>query len=168
MQWFAEWLRAKVFKAHVICSYPAWLSGIPLLDVPVNNFTCGKYLKQLYTIHTILYHHDIFVDELPKPRLIEQPEPEIMALKGENIFLSCKAISSDPGEMTFQWKKNNLEITNGNITVTRTSSEDGNAETVSKLGIYKAETRDAGLYQCIVSNSFGTTYSQKSNISVLG
>lgn len=91
-----------------------------------------------------------------------------MALKGENIYLSCKAISSDPGEMTFQWKKNNMEITNGNITVTRTSSEDGNAETVSKLGIHKAETRDAGLYQCIVSNSFGTTYSQKSNISVLG
>lgn len=120
----------------------------------------------------ILLHHYIFqivlLDELPKPRLIEQPEPEIMALKGENIFLICKAISSDPGEMTFQWKKNNMEITNGNITVTRTSSEDGNAETVSKLGIFKAETRDAGLYQCIVSNSFGTTYSQKSNISVLG
>lgn len=109
----------------------------------------------------------MFVDELPKPRLIEQPEPEIMALKGENIFLACKAISSDPGEMTFQWKKNNVEISGGNITVVR-SSTDGNAEIVSKLGIHKAETRDAGLYQCIVSNSFGTTYSQKSNISVLG
>lgn len=42
LQWFAEWLRAKAFKAHAICSYPAWLRGVPLLDVPVNNFTCGS------------------------------------------------------------------------------------------------------------------------------
>lgn len=103
---------------------------------------------------------------MPKPRLIQEPEPEIMALKGENISLSCTAVSSSNSSMHFQWKKDNVEL--HNINVLANSSTDGKTtESVSSLHIYKVQHSDAGRYQCVVSNLFGTTYSQKSSISVL-
>lgn len=108
----------------------------------------------------------MFLDELPKPRLIEEPAPHIMALKGENICLSCKAISSNPSPMSFQWKKDNVELASADISTTATM-EGKNMESVSELNIYKVQHSDAGKYQCVVSNSFGTMYSQKSSISVL-
>lgn len=101
-----------------------------------------------------------------KPRLIDEPEPEIMALKGENISLSCKAMSNSPSTMTFYWKKDNVDLTNANISV-KTVTDKKNTEIVSVLNIYKVQHSDAGKYQCVVSNNYGITYSQKSNISVL-
>ncbi|KAF2881868.1 hypothetical protein ILUMI_24300 [Ignelater luminosus] len=127
LQWFYDWLMLKKFNVRTICSYPEWLRGQPLLSVPANNFTC---------------------DDLPKPRLIEEPEPEIMALKGENISLSCKAMSSASE-------------------VVATTLDGKNTESTSILNIYKVQRADAGKYQCVVSNKYGATYSQKSSISVL-
>ncbi|XP_008200245.1 leucine-rich repeats and immunoglobulin-like domains protein 2 isoform X1 [Tribolium castaneum] len=145
IRWFYEWLDTKQFKIRAICAYPEWLRGQSLVEIPTSNFTC---------------------DELPKPRLTEEPEPEIMALKGENITLSCTAMSSSNSPMTFQWKKDNVDIINMNIN--ENSSSDGKTtEAVSKLNIYRVQHSNAGKYQCVVSNIFGTTYSQKSSISVL-
>lgn len=48
LHWFAEWLHVQPFKVHAVCSYPDWLRGLPLLDVPPNNFTCGKGVYFLY------------------------------------------------------------------------------------------------------------------------
>lgn len=105
---------------------------------------------------------------MPKLRLIEEPDPEIMALKGENVTLNCKAISSSPGTMTFLWKKDNVEIPNPNMIVkTHTESNGKSTETSSKLNLIHVEHSHAGKYQCIVSNSFSTIYSEKSTISVL-
>lgn len=104
---------------------------------------------------------------MPKPRLIEQPEAEIMALKGENITLSCKAMSSEPGPMTFTWKQDNVEILNADVQIVASTLDGKNTENMSVLRIYKVQHSDAGKYQCIASNKFGTSYSQKSTISVL-
>jgi hypothetical protein len=145
LRWFYEWLNVKRFKIRAVCGYPEWLRGQSLLEVPTSNFTC---------------------DELPKPRLIQEPEPEIMALKGENISLSCKAMSSSNSVMTFQWKKDNVELLNVNVEA-NSNTEGKTTETVSKLNIFKVQHSNAGKYQCVVSNIFGTTYSQKSSISVL-
>lgn len=89
-----------------------------------------------------------------------------MALKGEDIRLSCKAISSNPSPMTFQWKKDNVELTNPNVNET-TTTEGKNTESISELKLPQVQHSNAGKYQCVVSNSFGTMYSQKSSISVL-
>lgn len=107
------------------------------------------------------------LDELPKPRLIEQPEPDIMALKGENINLSCKAVSSSPSGMVFQWKKDNVQLVNADISVTTSMLNDNDIQSWSELTIYKVQHTDEGKYQCVVSNEYGTVYSPKSNILVL-
>ncbi|XP_056645716.1 leucine-rich repeats and immunoglobulin-like domains protein 2 [Diorhabda sublineata] len=147
LKWFMDWLNLKQMKVEAtICLYPDWLRGQSLLEV-TRNLTC---------------------DELPKPRLIEEPEVAIMALKGENITLKCKAVSSSSGAMTFVWRKDNVEIFNPNIEVkSRLYSDGKSTETTSHLYLTNIDHNHAGKYQCVVSNSFGTTYSQKSAISVL-
>lgn len=146
LRWFYDWLTLKQFRVQTICSYPEQLQGISLLEVAVNNFTCV---------------------DLPKPRLIEEPEPEIMALKGENISLSCKAMSSAAGPMNFIWKKDNVELLHADVNVIAATYDGKNTESTSILKIFKVKNSDAGKYQCVVFNEFGATYSQKSSISVL-
>ncbi|KAF5278781.1 hypothetical protein FQA39_LY18357 [Lamprigera yunnana] len=143
---FYDWLSLKRFPVQTVCSYPEQLRGISLLEVAINNFTCV---------------------DLPKPRLIEEPEPEIMALKGENISLNCKAMSSAIGPMNFIWKKDNVELLHADMNITTTTYDAKIIESTSALSIFKVKNADAGKYQCIVSNEFGATYSHKSSISVL-
>nr|XP_023017087.1 leucine-rich repeats and immunoglobulin-like domains protein 3 [Leptinotarsa decemlineata] len=146
LRWFLNWLNLKQLKVQAVCAYPEWLQGESLLEV-TSNLTC---------------------DELPKPRLIEEPDHAIMALKGENISLDCKAMSSSPDPMTFLWKKDNIELNEPNVTIESRVDPDGKStETSSCLHLTNVEYSHAGKYQCVVSNSFGTTYSQKSAISVL-
>ncbi|CAG9855203.1 unnamed protein product [Phyllotreta striolata] len=147
LTWFIDWLNLKQMKNQsAVCLYPDWLRGQSLLQV-TSNLTC---------------------DELPKPRLIQEPEAAIMALKGENIQLNCKAVSSASNTMTFIWRKDNVEIFNPNVKVKSRSYGDGNAtEIISILNLTDIENKHAGKYQCVVSNSYGTTYSQKTTISVL-
>ncbi|XP_018325645.1 leucine-rich repeats and immunoglobulin-like domains protein 3 isoform X2 [Agrilus planipennis] len=151
LEWFKGWLeeskhlKESSFEIRTECIYPEPFRGLPLKKVPEGNFTC---------------------DELPKPRLKEEPDVEIMALKGENISLSCKAMSSSSDPMVFTWKKNNVEIINGIIEIV-SNTVDKNTETTSTLTIPRVQHLDAGKYQCVVSNKFGRTYSQKSTISVL-
>lgn len=93
---------------------------------------------------------------------------EIMALKGENVTLNCKAVSSSSSNMSVLWKKDNMELLNPNVVVRSHVDQDGRSvETVSELKLLSVEHSHAGKYQCVVSNSYGTTYSQKSTISVL-
>ncbi|KAK5639143.1 hypothetical protein RI129_011635 [Pyrocoelia pectoralis] len=146
LRWFYDWLILKHFQVQTICSYPEDLRGKSLLAITTSNFTCV---------------------DLPKPRLIEEPALEIMALKGENISLSCKAMSSAAGPMNFTWKKDNVELLNADINLIATTYDAKNIESTSILSIYKVKNSDAGKYQCVVFNEIGTTYSQKSSISVL-
>ncbi|XP_072402807.1 leucine-rich repeats and immunoglobulin-like domains protein 2 [Diabrotica undecimpunctata] len=147
LKWFLDWLLLKQLKVQALyCSYPAWLRGQSLLEV-TSNFTCN---------------------ELPKPRLIEEPDVAIMALKGENITLNCKAMSSSSDPMKFTWRKDNAELMNPNNEVkSRIYSDGKSTETTSKLHLINIDNYHAGKYQCLVANSFGVTYSQKSTISVL-
>lgn len=104
---------------------------------------------------------------MPKPRLIEQPAAHIMALKGEDVHLGCKAVSSSSSNMTFQWKKDNVELENANSMVSSVMLDGNSTQSFSNLTIYKVQHGDAGKYQCVVSNEYGTVYSMKSSISVL-
>ncbi|KRT84854.1 Immunoglobulin [Oryctes borbonicus] len=146
LRWFFDWLKSKRLEVHTICAYPKWLRNKSLLSIPPNNLTCDDQLK---------------------PRLTQEPDLEIMALKGGNISISCVAMSSSPSPMTFQWKKDNIDLTDA-VVINRRIGQDGkNTEMESQLNISKVQQTDAGKYQCVVSNTFGTTYSQKSSITVL-
>lgn len=91
-----------------------------------------------------------------------------MALKGESVTLNCKARSNSNSNLTFIWKKDNVELLNSNVIVKSNIDQDGKSvETVSELKLFSVEHSHAGKYQCVVSNSYGITYSQQSTISVL-
>lgn len=91
-----------------------------------------------------------------------------MALKGENVTLNCKAMSSSSEPMTIVWKKDMVELVNQSVVVTSSVNKDGKStETSSTLDLKNIDNSHAGKYQCVASNGYGTTYSQKSTISVL-
>lgn len=95
-------------------------------------------------------------------------EPKVKkALKGDNISLYCKAVSSSPGVMTFVWKRDNIELHDASVNLTATSPDGRYTEYTSELKLFNVAQSDQGTYQCVVTNGFGTTYSQKSRLSVL-
>nr|CAI5821797.1 unnamed protein product [Callosobruchus analis] len=146
LKWFLDFIILKQMKMDsASCAYPEWLRGHTLANI-TSNLTC---------------------DELPKPRLIEEPDANIMALKGENVSLKCKAISSARGEMVFTWKKDNIEISRPDIITSSSDVNGKSTEATSYLNLAQVDNSHAGKYQCVVSNSYGSTYSQKSTISVL-
>jgi hypothetical protein len=107
----------------------------------------------------------LLTDDFPKPRLLEEPKKQV-TIKGENITLVCRASSSSVSPMTFQWRKDNVELQTPTVQTAR--MVDGKiSEHKSELQLFNISHNDAGKYQCIASNVHGTTYSQKSKISVL-
>ena len=108
-----------------------------------------------------------FVAEFPKPRIVEEPASQL-SIKGDNATLICRATSTSDSPLFFTWKHNNIEIKAGNNQVDTVSSDRGITEASSQLHFYNVSNADAGRYQCMVSNSYGTTYSTKAKITVIG
>ncbi|XP_049783690.1 leucine-rich repeats and immunoglobulin-like domains protein 3 [Schistocerca cancellata] len=147
MKWFAIWLKQFSVNKSVmaVCAFPERLRGVPVLQVSINDFTC---------------------DEFPKPNIIESPQ-SLVALKGDNITLHCKASSSSLHPMAFHWKKDNVNLNAASTKQTAKSLGDKGCEQTSELVIFNISLRETGRYQCVVSNNFGSTYSNKSRITVL-
>ena len=120
-------------------------------------------------------------DDFPKPYIIQQPETQI-TLKGSSLSLFCRAASTSPEEMSFSWKmdstadsldfgscsggRDRREPAKGCVS-NRAHSFDGKGrEVTSELRLKNMTYDDAGKYQCVVSNRFGTTYSERANITV--
>lgn len=108
----------------------------------------------------------LFLDDFPNPRITEDPKTHV-ALKGGNATLNCKAVSSSHVKMTIQWKKDNLDLQGRNITNFARSLNGKGTEHDSVLFLTNISDSDTGKYQCVASNNYGTTYSQKAKISVL-
>ncbi|KAK3605813.1 hypothetical protein CHS0354_002430 [Potamilus streckersoni] len=148
LSWLPMWLRDNNFERSVLakCSHPESLKGKSIFTVDSNDFKCeGHY---------------------PKPVIIKNPQTQ-MILKGENVTLNCSAASTESqGTPTqFHWKKDNMLIPEGNIE--NYANRSGNVtHYISKLHIILAQDSDAGRYQCIISNKFGSGYSKRAQISV--
>jgi hypothetical protein len=109
----------------------------------------------------------IFIlDDFPNPRITKDPKTQV-ALKGGNATLNCKAVSSSNVKMTIQWKKDNLDFQGRNVTNFARSLNGKGTEHESVLFLANISDSGAGRYQCVASNNYGTTYSQKAKISVL-
>ncbi|XP_069692853.1 leucine-rich repeats and immunoglobulin-like domains protein 3 isoform X2 [Periplaneta americana] len=147
LEWFPSWLGKIMFQTPIVtvCAYPEWLKGKSLTQVHPENFTC---------------------DDFPNPRITEDPQTQL-ALKGGNATLHCKAVSSSQIKMTVQWKKDNLDLQGGNITNFARSPNGKGTEHESILFLSNISDSDTGKYQCVASNNYGTTYSQKAKITVL-
>lgn len=147
--WFFDWLQATGYQQQVdvICAYPTTLRGRTIQSLSRANLTCN---------------------ETPNPRIIESPQTQL-AIKERNVTLTCAATSSAPTEMTFKWKRDNVELPDDNENMRTESMREpmtNNTVTTSHLMLYNVSQEHVGRYQCIVSNSYGTTYSKKIGITV--
>ncbi|XP_011162349.2 leucine-rich repeats and immunoglobulin-like domains protein 3 isoform X2 [Solenopsis invicta] len=146
LQWLSMWLREHPYsEAELHCGYPHWLQGMSLTQLHHANFTC---------------------DEYPKPRIIEEPVAQ-MSIKGDNVRLVCRATSTANAPLHFTWKHDNVELDDANLQTNLNSSESGVTEATSVLYLTNVTHADAGKYQCMVTNTYGTTYSAKARLSVL-
>ncbi|KAK0173757.1 hypothetical protein PV328_006905 [Microctonus aethiopoides] len=145
LQWLSVWLRTHRHNdAKVRCGYPHWLKTMPLTQLHHANFTC---------------------DEFPKPRIIEEPSSQ-MSIKGDNVTLICKASSTADTPLNFTWKHENVDLRDAEVETNSSSSGTGITEATSILHLINVSHIDAGRYQCMVANTFGTSYSAKAKISV--
>ncbi|XP_068971949.1 leucine-rich repeats and immunoglobulin-like domains protein 3 [Bombus flavifrons] len=146
LQWLSMWLREHSYSdAEVYCGFPHWLQGMSLTQLHHKNFTC---------------------DEYPKPRIIEEPKSQ-MGIKGDNVTLVCRATSTASAPLHFTWKHDNVEMDDVNLQINTDSVENGVTEASSILHFTNVTHANAGKYQCMVTNTYGTTYSTKAKISIL-
>ncbi|GAB1865789.1 Leucine-rich repeats and immunoglobulin-like domains protein 3 [Camponotus japonicus] len=146
LQWLSMWLREHHYsEAELFCGYPHWLRGMSLTQLHHENFTC---------------------DEYPKPRIIQEPMSQ-MSIKGNNVTLICRVSSTADAPLHFIWKHNNVELNGANLQTNISSSESGATEATSMLHLTNITHADAGKYQCMVTNNYGTAYSAKAMLNVL-
>ncbi len=173
----------KMNSASVLCDcylkwFPRWINETGVRGVTA---TCAhpENLKSRYI--TSVAYESYMCDDFPKPYLLKQPETTI-ALKGSDLILKCRAASTSPANMTFVWKLNSEILNYGDCiegegdgivkvlypcVANTTHSFDGKGrEITSELRLTKLDYDDAGEYQCVVSNRFGATYSDKAVITV--
>lgn len=146
LQWLPGWLESNGLKQMVsaTCAYPEWLKGKSVFDVKAEDFTC---------------------EDFPKPYFTEEPKTQI-ALKGDNVTLTCKAASSSSSNVTFQWKKDNNVLHHASTNNFAQASSGEITVYTTILSLLNVSDRDNGLYQCVISNDFGSAYSQKANLAV--
>ena len=98
--------------------------------------------------------------------IITEPE-SVVALRGSNVSLRCAAASSSTSELTIQWKKDNVLIESPTNVETLASTNDGQlTRYTSIMHMRDVQNTEEGRYQCVISNDFGSTYSQKARITV--
>lgn len=146
LQWLSMWLQEHHYsEAELSCGYPHWLQSMSLTELNHANFSCDKY---------------------PKPRIIQEPMSQI-SIKGDNVTLICRANSTADTPLNFTWKHNNVELSGMNLQTNVGSFESEATEATSMLHLNNVTHANAGKYQCLVTNSYGTTYSAKAILNVL-
>lgn len=146
LRWFHQFLVNRQYKdVNVICGYPSELAGKTFSTLSEEQLMCS---------------------ESPNPRIIQEPASQL-AVTGTNVTLNCTAIASASSAMIFKWKRDNFELSPRHI-VTESSVQPltNNTVATSKLIMRDIGQENAGKYQCIVSNMYGTSYSQKIKIGV--
>lgn len=81
--------------------------------------------------------------------------------------MKCTAISSSSNPLRFQWKKDNFDIVDTKYVIKMNYTIVDNTTTATAtLHLFAVTGNNSGRYQCVVSNKFGSAYSQRIKISV--
>ncbi|XP_070594282.1 leucine-rich repeats and immunoglobulin-like domains protein 1 isoform X1 [Erythrolamprus reginae] len=148
LKWLPLWLTKKKQQLFVeaTCAHPESLKGKSILEVVPESFVC---------------------DDFPKPKIIVEPETTISVL-GKDIRLTCSAASSSSSPMTFAWKKDSEILHHAEMeNFAHVRARDGVViEYTTILHLRHVTFSHEGRYQCIITNHFGSTYSQKAQLIV--
>nr|XP_034491339.1 LOW QUALITY PROTEIN: leucine-rich repeats and immunoglobulin-like domains protein 1 [Marmota flaviventris] len=148
LKWLPPWLESTTLQAFVTatCAQPESLKGQSIFSVPPERFVC---------------------DGFPKPQIITQPETTT-AVVGKDIRFTCSAASSSSSPMTFVWKKDNEVLANANMeNFSQVRKQDGEVmEYTTILHLHRVTFGHEGRYQCVITNHFGSTYSNKAQLMV--
>ncbi|XP_048647710.1 leucine-rich repeats and immunoglobulin-like domains protein 1 isoform X6 [Marmota marmota marmota] len=148
LKWLPPWLESTTLQAFVTatCAQPESLKGQSIFSVPPERFVC---------------------DGFPKPQIITQPETTT-AVVGKDIRFTCSAASSSSSPMTFVWKKDNEVLANVNMeNFSQVRKQDGEVmEYTTILHLHRVTFGHEGRYQCVITNHFGSTYSNKARLMV--
>lgn len=52
----------------------------------------------------------MYLDDTPKPQIVDEPKSPILAIKGTNITIECTAFVTVGTDIEFSWKHDNLDI----------------------------------------------------------
>ncbi|XP_035243832.1 leucine-rich repeats and immunoglobulin-like domains protein 2 [Anguilla anguilla] len=145
LQWMGGWLTASGFQHSVaaVCAHPASLLGRPVLSVSPDLFVC---------------------DDFPKPRIAEHPET-MVALRGTNVTLSCRATSSSDSSMSTAWRKDGELLYDAQVQ-NFARYQQGELVYTTVLHLLNVNFTDEGRYQCVVTNHFGSNYSSWAKLTV--
>uniref|UniRef100_G3NLW1 Leucine-rich repeats and immunoglobulin-like domains 2 n=1 Tax=Gasterosteus aculeatus aculeatus TaxID=481459 RepID=G3NLW1_GASAC len=145
MQWLGPWLAASHFQPPVfaVCAHPASLLGHSVLSVSPELFVC---------------------DDFPKPRIATHPETYV-AMRGNNVTLSCVASSSSDSPMTTAWRKDGEVLYDAEVQ-NYAQYQEGELTYTTVLHLLNVNFTDEGRYQCVVSNHFGSNYSNRAKLTV--
>ncbi|XP_077894759.1 leucine-rich repeats and immunoglobulin-like domains protein 1 isoform X2 [Ictidomys tridecemlineatus] len=148
LKWLPPWLESRTLQAFVTatCAHPESLKGQSIFSVPPESFVC---------------------DDFPKPQIITQPETTT-AVVGKDIRFTCSAASSSSSPMTFAWKKDNEVLANADMeNFAHVRAQDGEVmEYTTILHLRRVTFGHEGRYQCVITNHFGSTYSNKARLTV--
>uniref|UniRef100_A0A8D0AIN3 Leucine rich repeats and immunoglobulin like domains 2 n=1 Tax=Sander lucioperca TaxID=283035 RepID=A0A8D0AIN3_SANLU len=145
MQWLGPWLTDSQFQQSVsaICAHPASLLGHNVLSISPEKFVC---------------------DDFPKPLISTHPETHV-ALRGNNVTLSCVASSSSDSPMTTAWRKDGEVLYDAEVQ-NYARYQEGELIYTTVLHLLNVNFTDEGRYQCVVSNHFGSNYSNRAKLTV--
>uniref|UniRef100_UPI003BB86124 leucine-rich repeats and immunoglobulin-like domains protein 2 isoform X1 n=1 Tax=Pogona vitticeps TaxID=103695 RepID=UPI003BB86124 len=148
LKWLPSWLTQNNLQGavDVICAHPERLAGQSLLSVNSEALVC---------------------DDFPKPQIRVHPETTV-ALRGTNVTLTCKAVSSSDLPMSTTWRKDSEILYDADVeNFVRYQQRDGDVlEYTTVLHVFNVNFTDEGKYQCIISNHFGSNYSNKAKLTV--
>ncbi|XP_069760261.1 leucine-rich repeats and immunoglobulin-like domains protein 3 isoform X1 [Narcine bancroftii] len=148
LKWLHQWAIDHGFQPFInaSCAHPQWLKGKSIFATKPEDFVC---------------------DDFPKPEIIEQPETQA-AVKDSNVTFICSAASSSDSPMTFAWKKDNEVLHDAEIeNYAHLRSEGGEVmEYTTILCLRHVNFSSEGKYQCVISNHFGSSYSNKAKLTV--
>ncbi|XP_029006143.1 leucine-rich repeats and immunoglobulin-like domains protein 2 [Betta splendens] len=144
MQWLGPWLIDNQFQDSVsICAHPSSLLGRSVQSISLEEFVC---------------------DDFPKPQITTHPETSV-ALRGNNVSLSCIASSSSDSPMTTAWRKDGEVLYDADVQ-NFARYQEGELIYTTVLHLLNVNFTDEGRYQCVVSNHFGSNYSNRAKLTV--
>uniref|UniRef100_A0A3Q3WIP5 Ig-like domain-containing protein n=1 Tax=Mola mola TaxID=94237 RepID=A0A3Q3WIP5_MOLML len=112
-------------------------------------YTCCPYLN---------------TDDFPKPQITTHPETTV-ALRGNNVTLTCVASSSSDSPMTTAWRKDGEVLYDAEVQ-NYARYQEGELIYTTALHLLNVNFTEEGRYQCVVSNHFGSNYSNRAKLTV--